>query len=76
MPDGAAALEAAPGAGEGKGRRGSGMVLPEAGGTYWSARAIASGSGGGIMKQTPGALMVSPVVLATSQRSPPFLCRV
>lgn len=76
MPDGAAAPVAGPGAGEGKGRRGSGTVLPEPGDTYCSARAMASGSGGGIMKQTPGALMVSPALSATSQTSPLFLCRV
>ena len=46
------------------------------GGTYWSASAIASASGGGIMKQTPGALIFSPELSATSQTSPLFFCRV
>lgn len=44
--------------------------------TYWSASATTSGSGGGIIKQTPGALMASPVLSVTSQTSPLFFCRV
>ena len=68
-----------PGAGEGKGKgcRGSGRVWHgRLGDTYWSASAIASASGGGIMKQTPGALILSPELSATSQMSPLFFCRV
>lgn len=43
---------------------------------YLSARARASGSVGGIMKQTAGAVSVFPALSVRSQLSPLFLCRV
>lgn len=43
---------------------------------YLSARARASGSVGGIMKQTAGAVSSFPALSVRSQLSPLFLCRV
>ena len=43
---------------------------------YLSARATASGSVGGIMKQTAGAVSSFPALSVRSQLSPLFLCRV
>lgn len=43
---------------------------------YLSARARASGSVGGITKQTAGAVSLFPVLSVRSQLSPLLLCRV
>lgn len=43
---------------------------------YLSTRAKASGSVGGMMKQTAGALSFFPVLSVSSQLSPLFFCRV